>query len=185
MDANLSEPWDSQAVPSKVNGAKKVLIGLLVPLLLVVVLAAVIVVWKMPSSDPRIRVKAENGILLPASAAKIQCRGDAWHGFLDRNAYTVFEMERGEQADFVASLKVTGRELPLSRIPADPIAVNVRGENDYFKSDAGSFEQTWAGDLAPLEMLSCQSPIAADWLHVEFWQISETRLLVKIHSNWN
>jgi len=63
--------------------------------------------------------------------------------------------------------------------------VNVRGENDYFKSDAGLFEKTWPGDLVPLEMLFCESPIAADMLHVEFWELPNARLLVKIHSNWN
>jgi|GEM_PF-3925708 len=119
MVTNISELWETEGRPAEVNGAKKVLIGLLVPLLLVVVLVAAVVIWRMPSSDLRVRVKTENGIRLPVSASKIQCRGDAWTGFLDRNAYTVFEMDRGEQADFVASLKVVKRELPMSRVPAD------------------------------------------------------------------
>ncbi len=185
MVGSISEPWEMERRTAGSNGPKKVLIGLLIPILVVAGLVAGFIIWKIPPSDLRVRAEGEHGIRLPVSAMKIQCRGDAWHGFLDRNAFTIFEMDRSDLPTFVGSLKVAKREVAVNKTPADPITVNVLGENDYFRGNAEAFDKNWAADLVPVEKLSCDSPIGADWLHVEFWEISTTRLLVKVHSDWN
>lgn len=93
-------------------------------------------------------------------------------------------MDRSEVPSFVGRLRMTSRKLPVNNAPADPIAVTILGENDFFKGDGG-FAPIPEGNLVPIESLTCDSPVRADILRVEFWELSETRVFVKIHSNWN
>ena len=55
-----------------------------------------VLVWLVIRNDPRTRAEREHGITLPLSAHNIQCKGDAWRGFLDRGAATMFEMSTNE-----------------------------------------------------------------------------------------
>jgi hypothetical protein len=142
-----------------------------------------------PGGNSRARAEREHGISLPPSAHHIQCRGDAWRGFLDRGATTIFEMSTNDLTNFVAQLTIRSRAAP-TRTTGDP-AVNgwnvwpqdsatfVPGNSQY-----GGLRHTWNGDAVPVEMLSCSSP-KGDWLHVEFWRINGGATLVKMHTDWN
>src|SRR4051812_23850862 len=63
--------------------------------------------------DSRNRAEREHGIVLPTSANHIQCRGDAWRGFLDRGATTMFEMTADDLSTFTARLQIRSRTAPV------------------------------------------------------------------------
>lgn len=149
-------------------------------------------VWPTPPppADPRARAEQEHGFPLPASAANIQCRGDAWPWKPDRGASTMFEVDPGELAQFVAGLQVRSRHGPAIPGPGDPLTNGwnvwptdaetcVPGNPQY-----GGFRRTWSGDAEPVEMLSCRSPVG-DQLHVEIWKLAGGRLLAKLFTGWN
>lgn len=171
-------------------GSRRLVRGLLVPLVMVLGLVALVVWWMAPPANPLVRAESEHGIHLPPSATDIQCRGDAWHGFLDRGAFTMFEMNQGDLAEFEGQLKVFSRELPARTGHVDPVVngwnVWPVGAKTFVPGNAeiGGFERTWSGDAVPLEMLSCASP-EGDWLHVEFWKLPESAVLVKMYTDWN
>lgn len=164
--------------------------GILLVTCIIAGLLAAVIWWKTPPSDPRLRAEGEHGIHLPPSAANIQCRGDAWVGFLDRGASTLFEMNSGDLDGFVSQLKINARRQPAVAGPGDPLMNGwnvwphdadtfVPGNQPY-----GGFKKTWSGDAVPTEMLSCASP-AGDFLHVEFWKIPGPTVLVKMFTDWN
>lgn len=164
--------------------------GFLLVICIVAGLMAAVVWWKTPPSDPRIRAEVEHGIHLPPSAANIQCRGDAWVGFLDRGASTLFEMNAGDLDGFVAQLKVNDRRPPVVAGSGNPL---INGWNVWPKDaqsfvpgngQYGGFQKTWSGDALPVEMISCASP-TGDWLHVEYWRLPQSSLLVKMFTDWN
>src|SRR3954464_499388 len=65
------------------------------------------------TGDLRARAEREHGVKLPPSAAHIQCRGDGWHGVLDRGAVTMFEISSNDLPPFVAQLRVRSRRPPV------------------------------------------------------------------------
>ena len=172
------------------SGGRRFWAGLLISLGLVVVFLGLVVWSKMPPADPLRRAEKEHGFSLPASSKNIQCRGDAWPGFLDRGASTLFEMDESELASFKSGLKITDHAFPAVAGPGDPL---INGWNvwpttakSFVPGNAqyGGFKRTWSGDAVPVEMLSCTSPVG-DWLHVEFWKLPGKSLLVKMFTDWN
>src|SRR5438552_1616928 len=85
--------------------------------------ALALVAWRVisPGGDPRGRAERDHGIKLPASAHKIQCRGDASRGFLDRGAATMFEMSTDDLSTFIAQLQIKSRKAPV-QAAGDPTA---------------------------------------------------------------
>ena len=154
-------------------------------------LVAMILICRTVSfgDDSRARSELEHGIILPFSARNIQCRGDAWRGFLDRGAATMFEMRTNDLPGFLSQLRVRSRAAPVQST-GDP-AVNgynvwPRGSATFVPGDAqyGGFRRTWRGEPVPVEMLSCSSP-KGDWLHVELWRLDTGATLVKMYTDWN
>ena len=142
-----------------------------------------------PGGDARARAEREHGIALPISATNIQCRGDASRGFLDRGAATLFEMSTNDLARFISQLRINSRSAP-AQASGDP---TVNGYNVWpsgsptfvpGNSQYGGFHRTWQAQPVPIEMLSCSSP-KGDWLHVELWRLEESRVLVKMYTDWN
>ena len=163
---------------------------MLVVAAMVMVILALVGLWLMPARDPRVRAEREHGIKLPSTAVNIQCRGNAWHGFLDRGATALFEINGNDLAEFSGQFHVRSRRTPVRTSPADPL---INGWN-VWPQDArshvpsnleyGGFKRTWTGEAVPIEMLSCDSP-TGDWLHVEFWKLPEASWLVKMYTDWN
>jgi len=157
----------------------------------VLLVLAGIAAWLLllPKGNSRARAEREHGIELPPSATHIQSRGDAWRGFFDRGALTMFEMSSNDVSRLVAQLKVKSRRPPVRR-SGDPT------ENGYNVWPGGSptfvpgnsvyegLKRTWHGEAVPIEMLSCSSS-TGDWLHVELWRLESGMVLVKMYTDWN
>jgi hypothetical protein len=103
------------------------------------------------------RVNREHGLHLPSSASHFVCRGDAWIPVLDRAAVSTFEMARADLGAFTNQLKV--------RKP-DTIS-------SAFASDDGCFATYY-----------CDSP-TGDFLFVSLWKIDESRVRVRLYTDWN
>lgn len=132
---------------------------------------------------------SDHKIVFPASAANFQNRGNSQIGFLDRGIATLLDIDRRDLDVFLSQLKISERRKPVKE-QGDP---TVNGWN-VWPHDArtfvpgnevfSGFKKTWDLEPVPIEMLSCQSP-AGDWLHVEIWNLSDTRVLLKLHTAWN
>jgi hypothetical protein len=162
----------------------------IIPIVAAVFVVALLVWWiRSGAGDPRTRAEREHGIKLPVSAHKIQCRGDASLGFLDRGAATMFEMSTNDLIPFVGGLQVKSRTAP-ARAAGDPTenGYNVWPTNSPTfipgNGQHGGFKRTWPGEAVPVEMLGCSSP-KGDWLHVELWRLEGGTLLVKMYTDWN
>jgi len=130
--------------------------------------------------------------VLPASAANIQCRGDAERVLQpDRGACTLFEMSVDDLNSFLAQLSINSRAAPAKQGAGDPCAngwdVWPREARTWVPGNEvhGGFKPTWQGQVVPSEMLSCDSP-TGDWLHVEIWKLTNgSKLVVKLYTDWN
>ena len=133
--------------------------------------------------------ESDHKIAFPASASNFQNRGNSQRGFLDRGIATLVEINRKDLDAFLAQLKISERRRPAKE-QGDP---TVNGWN-VWPHDArtfvpgnevfSGFKMTWDVEPVPIEMLSCQSP-AGDWLHVEIWGLSNTKVLLKLFTDWN
>jgi len=141
-------------------------------------------------SDPRAKAETGHGLSLPSSAQHIQSVGDAWRGFLDRGAVTLFEMDSGELSTFLSQITVNSRSGPAKSGPGDPC---VGGWNVWpvgsptacpGNPEYSGFTSTWSGATIPLEMMSCESPVG-DSLHIEVWAVAPTGLVIKLCTDWN
>ena len=101
----------------------------------------------------------------------------------------MLEIDQAELSEFVANLEIKQRFAPAKSGFANPC---INGWNVWPHSartfvpgneDLNRLKQTWKGDAAPVEMLSCAST-KGDWLHVEIWSISDGTL-IKIYTDWN
>ena len=133
--------------------------------------------------------ESDHKIVFPASAANFQNRGNSSRVLPDRGIATLLDIDRKDLDAFVAQLKIRERTRPAKE-QGDP---TVNGWN-VWPHDArsfvpgnevyGGFKKTWDVEPVPVEMLSCQST-AGDWLHVEIWNLSETKVLLKLFTQWN
>jgi hypothetical protein len=157
----------------------------------ILVLVCIVAAWFFVRAGDsfRLRAEREHGIKLPLLAHDIQCRGDAWHGFLDRGAATIFEMHTNDLPQFMAQLQIRSRRTP-ARVTGDPTMngwnVWPEGSSTFVPGDDqySGFERTWQGQATPIEMLSCSSS-KGDWLHVELWRLESGSLVVKMFTDWN
>ena len=116
--------------------------------------------------DPQTRLEHEHGLHLPASATSIECRGDAWIGFLDRGASSSFVIAANELETFVSQLKIEPRG--HSFIPS----------NWQYQLHAA-----WRKGV-PISTYACDSPVG-DWLHVEVWPVDQAQVGVCLYTDWN
>jgi hypothetical protein len=89
--------------PARRNARLGCLVVVLVPALVLTV-----VVWAKVSEQSAARVEREHGVRLPPSARAFVCRGDAWTGFLDRGAFSSFEVDAADLPQFLAQLRPHG-----------------------------------------------------------------------------
>jgi hypothetical protein len=138
----------------------------------------------------RVTDKSDHKIAFPASATNFQNRGNSGIIILpDRGIATLVEIGRKDLDTFLAQLKINERRRPAKE-QGDP---TLNGWN-VWPHDArtfvpgnevfSGFKKTWDVDPVPIEMLSCLSP-AGDWLHVEIWNLSDTKVLLKLFTDWN
>ena len=110
----------------------------------------------------RFRAEREHSVRLPPSAHYIQCRGDAWRGFLDRGAATMFEMSTNDITAFLAQLHIRSRAVS-TQSTGDPTVndhnIWPKDSKTFVPTNAqyGGFRRTWRGEAVPLEVLSCSS----------------------------
>jgi hypothetical protein len=133
--------------------------------------------------------ESDHKIVFPASAANFQNHGNSNSFLPDRGIATLLEIDRKDLDALIAQLKINERRKPAKE-QGDP---TVNGWN-VWPHDAESFvpgnevycgfKKTWDVEPVPVEMLSCQSP-AGDWLHVEIWSLSDTKVLLKLFTQWN
>jgi hypothetical protein len=133
--------------------------------------------------------ESDHKIVFPASATNFQNHGNSNRFLPDRGIATLVEIDRKDLDAFLAQLKINERRRPVKE-QGDPTA---NGWN-VWPHDAktfvpgnqvfNGFKKTWDVEPVPVEMLSCQSP-AGDWLHVEIWNLSDTKVLLKLFTDWN
>jgi hypothetical protein len=103
------------------------------------------------------RVSREHGLRVPPSASHFVCKGDAWIPILDRAAVSTFEMARADLASFTNQLRIR-----------KPDAISTA-----YASDDGCFATYY-----------CDSP-TGDFLFVSLWKIDESRVRVRLYTDWN
>ena len=116
--------------------------------------------------DLRSRIEHEHGLQLPASASSFECRGDASRGFLDRGAASSFTIISNDLSTFTSQLKVRAG-----------LTTFMPGNSQY------RLHAVWRTGT-PLTTYSCESPVG-DWMHVEVWRVSDTRLGICVYTDWN
>ena len=125
----------------------------------------------------RKRAEREHGITLPSSAQEIQCRGDAWGGFLDSGARALFVMDHTELDDFYSGLQIEDRVF-LDR-------AEIAGDDAYLTQPRkAGFDTSWHDEATLLEKLICYSP-RGDSLDVVLWRLADDRVAVHLHTDWN
>jgi hypothetical protein len=92
------------AIPPPQAARGKSFLGCLV-IVLIPVLVLTVIVWAKVSEQSAARIEREHGLRLPPSARAFVCRGDAWIGFLDRGAFSSFEVDAAEMPEFLAHLR--------------------------------------------------------------------------------
>lgn len=120
-------------------------------------------------SDPRQKAEAVHGLKLPSTARDIQSVGDAWRGFLDRGASTVFTMDATNLQDFVATLHVDTN-----------LWTCIPGNDEYHRG----LRKPWKPEAEPVTNFSCRSPVG-DFLHVRIFQLNTNQLGVHMYTDWN
>ena len=108
--------------------------------------------------DSVTRVKREHGVQIPPSASHFVCRGDAWIPFLDRVAVSTFEMARTDVGSFTNQFRVKTSDALSAAFASD---------------DEGSFATYY-----------CDSP-TGDFLFVRLWKIDDSRVRVRLYTDWN
>jgi hypothetical protein len=157
--------------------------------LLLVAFLAVTVAACVPKKPVQVGDESDHKIAFPESTKNIQNRGNSNKTQPDRGIATMLEIDRKDLDAFVAQLKITERRRPAEE-KGDP----TKNGWNVWPQDAktfvptneayGGFKKTWTTEPAPEEMLSCQSPVG-DWLHVEVWDLSDKKVLLKIFTDWN
>ena len=156
---------------------------------LITVLLAITLVACVAENPEQVGDESDHKIVLPASVSNIQNRGDSNLEQPDRGIATLLEIDRKDLKGFVAQLKITDRQRPAKQ-QGDP---TVNGWNVWPQASKtfvpgnevyAGFKKTWTTAPTPEEMLSCQSQ-AGDWLHVEIWKLSDTKVLLKLYTDWN
>lgn len=175
----------------KLMSLKKTL--MLVPIAAGIMVGVVLICYILRSTgDSRERAECEHGIRLPPSAVRIQCRGDGWlrkTPISGGGVTTLFEMDPAEVSAFLAPFHIRSRTAPVITM-GDPTvngwnvwpqgsATFVPGNSEY-----GGFQRSWTGTAAPVEMVSCDSPVGM-WLHLEFWKLESGMMLAKICTMWD
>ena len=114
------------------------------------------------------RVQREHGVVLPSSASSFQCAGDAWKGYLDRGASSIFLMSVSDLSQFKSQLHPNSQRETF--IPGNPVY--------------RSLKPPWDENAKPLEVISCDSA-TGDWLHVEIWPVNKDVVGVWMYTDWN
>lgn len=134
--------------------------------------------------------ESDHDIVFPASAGNFQNRGNSRIRILpDRGISTLVEIDRKDLDAFLAQLKISERRRPVKE-QGDPTVngwnVWPHGSRTFVPGNEvfSGFKKTWDVEPVPIEMLSCQSPVG-DWLHVEIWNLSDTKVLLKLFTDWN
>jgi len=104
------------------------------------------------------RVIREHGLRIPQSASHFVCGGDTWLPVLDRVAVSTFEIASADLGSFTNQLKV---KAPDSLSAA------------FTSADEGCFATFY-----------CDSP-TGDFLFVSLWNIDDSRVRVRLHTDWN
>jgi len=104
------------------------------------------------------RVKREHGLRIPPSASHFVCRGDAWFPFLDRAAVSTFDIAHADLGSFTNQFRV---KTPDSLSAA------------FTSAAEGCFATYY-----------CDSP-TGDFLFVSLWEIDDSRVRVRLYTDWN
>jgi len=157
-------------------------------ILFIATTAALFVSCERKNTD-QVGDESDHKVVFPASARDFQNHGDSNIGNLDRGIATMVVIDQADLDAFLGGLKITERRAPTQN-QGDPLengrnvwprdAKTFVPGNDIY----GGFRKTWNTEAIPIEMISCQSD-AGDWLHVEIWRLSETKILLKLYTDWN
>jgi len=104
------------------------------------------------------RVRREHGLLLPTSASRFKCKGDAWISILDRTADSTFLMSRSDLVTFTNQLKT-------------------REPDGLFKHQSPFFSDG-------ITTLYCDSP-TGDFLLVDISDASDSEVWIRLLTDWN
>ena len=116
------------------------------------------------------RIRREHGLRLPASASHFECRGDAWLSIIDRGAASTFEMARTDMVSFTSQLRV--------RESGTGVVTSIFPGNSQYQVSA-----PWRAGT-PIATYHCQSP-TGDFLSVQIWPIDDSRVGVRLYTDWN
>jgi hypothetical protein len=108
--------------------------------------------------NSKVRVSREHGLSIPPSASHFVCKGGAWFPLLDRVADSTFEMALADLGSFTNQLRLKA-----------PDAISAA----FTPSDDGR-----------LATYYCESP-TGDFLFVSLWKIDDSRVRVRLFTDWN
>jgi hypothetical protein len=108
--------------------------------------------------NSKVRVIREHGLRVPSSASHFVCKGGAWFPFLDRVADSTFEMGLSELGSFTNQLRLKTPDA-ISAAFASP-------------------------DDGRLATYYCESP-TGDFLFVSLWRMDDSRVRVRLFTDWN
>jgi hypothetical protein len=106
------------------------------------------------------RVNREHGLRIPRSASHFVCSGDAWFPFLDRVAISTFEMARADLASFTNQFRIK---------TADSLSTALARN---------------AMDEGSVAAYYCHSP-TGDFLFVSLWKLDDSKVKVRLYTDWN
>jgi hypothetical protein len=122
-----------------------------------------------------LRIRREHGLVLPPSASRFVCKGDAWKMVLDRGAASAFEMASNDLSGFLARLTIKESHHGDYR---------PQYSNSIFPGNPQYQVRTSWMSGSPLETYRCKSPVG-DSLDVQIWPIDATHVGVCLYTDWN
>ncbi len=122
------------------------------------------------------RVQWEHGVRLPASASRIECRGDAWRLFLDRSALSRFEIDSDEKDAFVQQL-LSRRQIDREGYSANGLLVPGNDGIQYHY-------RRWVEPSPLLQRGMCESD-TGDWLYWEVRLGLSKKIVIILYTDWN
>jgi hypothetical protein len=158
-----------------------------------VVVCSVLLVWPQ---KPAVDLSKDHGIHFSGLVENMETVSSPRSKVLfaispDKGILTLFQTNEDGINSLKAALKPRADARPTSSTPSHILDAY---QNEVWPRPQGTFipgnfitkglQQRWSQLCVPVEMLSCDSPIGGDWLHVEIWR-SSANYVVVLYTDWN
>jgi hypothetical protein len=140
----------------------------------------------LTSSDSQLRAELQHGVRLPSSARHIQCKGDAI-AIPDGAKLTWFEIDAGDLKRFLEKLETLERDGYWATWRSSGVVKKTwaRFSAELGNPEYSGFAKTWSGAEKLNTAIRCRSPVGADNLIVEIYDLPGGGHVIKMLSDWN